>query len=256
MKGLVRLCDLSSHGETLLYWAAQYHPSAAARSWRAGAHATFDPMRGGTTEEAAKLIRRGRKLPRYLRPTSASGGQRPQENKGTWTAISTPPYFTALAIWPALGRWTGGGFFDGSARIILFEPEERMTPAVTVPIPARLHIQSAARLPGGGAHMQRSARGPDNELNATDRVRYPPDARARFDALEADLKAGGLETIEWVHTAGTDVLFAADGSVFRVPGGAGLAARDYVAAARKLIDCSEMRFELMRAPPEAMRWQL
>ena len=156
-----------------------------------------------------------------------------------------------------MGHWTGGGLFDGSARIILFEPEERMTPAVTVPVPARLHFQSAARLPGGGAHMQRSARGPDNGLNAADRVRYPPETRAAFDALEADLKAGGPMTIEWVLTAGTDVLFAAHGSVFRRAGGAGLAARDYVAAARKLIDCSEtvsFRASCGRSPA-ARRWQ-
>ncbi len=28
-----------------------------------------------------------------------------------WTAISKPPYFTALALWPNLGSWYGGGVF-------------------------------------------------------------------------------------------------------------------------------------------------
>ena len=30
---------------------------------------------------------------------------------GTWTAISRPPYFTALAVWPKGDTWGGGGLF-------------------------------------------------------------------------------------------------------------------------------------------------
>lgn len=31
---------------------------------------------------------------------------------GTWNAVSRPPYFTALAVWPNLGTWGGGGLFE------------------------------------------------------------------------------------------------------------------------------------------------
>lgn len=31
---------------------------------------------------------------------------------GTWTAISRPPYLTALALWPNSGTWGGGGLFE------------------------------------------------------------------------------------------------------------------------------------------------
>ena len=31
---------------------------------------------------------------------------------GTWTAISKPPYLTALALWPKGDAWGGGGMFD------------------------------------------------------------------------------------------------------------------------------------------------
>ena len=31
---------------------------------------------------------------------------------GTWTAISKPPFFTALALWPKGDAWGGGGMFD------------------------------------------------------------------------------------------------------------------------------------------------
>lgn len=81
-------------------------------------------------------------MPRYLRPPAPD--ITPRENTGTWTAISTVPYFTALAHWPAYGHWTGGGLFAGSNRIVLFEPQDRMVPVVNVPIPTRLLIQSAA----------------------------------------------------------------------------------------------------------------
>lgn len=31
---------------------------------------------------------------------------------GTWNAVSRPPYLTALAIWPNIGTWGGGGLFE------------------------------------------------------------------------------------------------------------------------------------------------
>lgn len=37
----------------------------------------------------------------------------------TFTAVSRPPYFTALALWPDGGTWGGGGFFEGNRRLIL-----------------------------------------------------------------------------------------------------------------------------------------
>ena len=253
MKGLVRLCDLSPNGRTLIYWAAQYHPGAADRRRHASASGTYNSMRAGTANEAAKLTRRGRKVPRYLRSAGATVTGRPHENMGTWTAISTVPYFTALALWPAFGHWTGGGAFVGDSHIVLFEPQSRMTPAVTVPIPTRVCIQSASTVVGLRARMKRSAHAPVFVFNTSARQR-PPDKQAFCDELEVAFKEGGLRTIEWAHAVDKDVLFAADGAIYRVPNGAAMAPQDYVAAARKLIDLSDMTFELMRAPPESMRW--
>lgn len=36
-----------------------------------------------------------------------------------WTAISRPPYFTALSLWTNLGSWYGGGVFTGGKRVML-----------------------------------------------------------------------------------------------------------------------------------------
>lgn len=38
---------------------------------------------------------------------------------GTWTAISRPPWFTALAVWEKGDCWGGGGLFDATARLRL-----------------------------------------------------------------------------------------------------------------------------------------
>ena len=37
----------------------------------------------------------------------------------SWTAISKPPYFTALALWPKGDGWGGGGLFETRRRIAL-----------------------------------------------------------------------------------------------------------------------------------------
>ena len=34
-----------------------------------------------------------------------------------WTAVSKPPYFTALALWPWRGSYFGGGFFESSTHL-------------------------------------------------------------------------------------------------------------------------------------------
>jgi hypothetical protein len=255
MKGLIRLCDLSPDGRTLIYWAAQYHPGAADRHRVVSAQGAYSSMRAGIAREATKLLRRGRKVPRYLRSTIATATGRPHENTGTWTAISTPPYFTALAIWPAFGHWTGGGVFVGDSHVVLFEPQSRMTPAVTVPIPTRVCIHSASTVVGIRARMERSAHAPAIVYNTSPR-RLSPDRQTFCDALEVALKDGGMRVIEWAHAINKDVLFAADGGIYRVPNGVAMAPKDYLSAACKLIDLSDMKFELMRAPPEAMRWQL
>jgi hypothetical protein len=43
----------------------------------------------------------------------------------TWTAISKPPFVTALALWPKGDAWGGGGLFDTARRIRLnHKPDE------------------------------------------------------------------------------------------------------------------------------------
>lgn len=42
-----------------------------------------------------------------------------RKGQRAFTAVSRPPYFTALAFWENTSPWTGGGFFDGGRRLVL-----------------------------------------------------------------------------------------------------------------------------------------
>ncbi|MBB4010433.1 hypothetical protein [Allorhizobium taibaishanense] len=44
---------------------------------------------------------------------------------GSWTAISKPPFFTALALWPKGNAWGGGGVFEGEDTLLLNHSFER-----------------------------------------------------------------------------------------------------------------------------------
>jgi hypothetical protein len=51
--------------------------------------------------------------PRYLH----------SESTETWTAISRPPYFTALALWPKGDAWNGGAVFQDNRTLLLNHPQ-------------------------------------------------------------------------------------------------------------------------------------
>lgn len=52
---------------------------------------------------------------------AAKHGRRPPDDEvgEAWTAVSRPPFFTALTLWPNLGSWYGGGVFDTSGHLLL-----------------------------------------------------------------------------------------------------------------------------------------
>jgi hypothetical protein len=67
---------------------------------------------------------------------------------GTWTAISRPPWFTALAVWPKHDSWGGGGLFVSDSHFLLEHDERllrgidqfRLMPDFT--LPRRFRVQS------------------------------------------------------------------------------------------------------------------
>ncbi len=57
----------------------------------------------------------------------------------TWTAISKPPYFTALALWPKGQSWDGGGLFKDDKTVLLNHEKEVAEPHPSHK-PGRLHV--------------------------------------------------------------------------------------------------------------------
>ena len=70
----------------------------------------------------------------------------------SWTAISRPPYVTALAFWPKGDTWGGGGLFDGALSFSLNQGHSQrdMTLADDTPLPAGFKLGAFGSHPGGG----------------------------------------------------------------------------------------------------------
>jgi len=68
----------------------------------------------------------------------------------TWTAVSRPPYFTALALWPKGDAWGGGGLFSTEERILLNHDSATMDLAEGFRLPESVYIQPFGPRSGAG----------------------------------------------------------------------------------------------------------
>lgn len=73
----------------------------------------------------------------------------------TWTAVSRPPFLTALAMWPKGDAWGGGGLFTNERTIGLNHRKEQMGLAEGFNLPKSMHVEPC------GAH---SGRGEDDPI--------------------------------------------------------------------------------------------
>ena len=65
-----------------------------------------------------------------------SGRARDRSYDDTWAAISRPPYFTALALWPVGDTWGGQTMFmdDGTFHVGTLKPHHRDHPPGRLPV--------------------------------------------------------------------------------------------------------------------------
>lgn len=66
----------------------------------------------------------------------------------SWTAVSRPPFFTALALWPKGDTWGGGGLFSSENEILLNHRSEEMQLAPDFELPRRIRVASFGPNPG------------------------------------------------------------------------------------------------------------
>lgn len=69
---------------------------------------------------------------------------------GTWTAVSRPPYWTALTLWPKGDAWGGGGLFKNERSIQLNHGAGEMTPAPDMRLPRKITVEPLGANPGWG----------------------------------------------------------------------------------------------------------
>lgn len=68
----------------------------------------------------------------------------------SWTAVSKPPFLTALALWPKGDCWGGGGLFDKERKLRLNHGAHEMTLAEGFAVPSRVRVEQIGSHAGGG----------------------------------------------------------------------------------------------------------
>ncbi len=68
----------------------------------------------------------------------------------SWTAISKPPYLTAIALWEGMGAWGGGGLFDDETHIQLNHSVTRMRLSDTFSLPESINVIPCGENSGSG----------------------------------------------------------------------------------------------------------
>jgi hypothetical protein len=69
---------------------------------------------------------------------------------GSWTAVSRPPFFTALGLWPKGNCWGGGGLFFSNDRLMLNHFNEEISLAPEFSLPSWLLVGSCGEWSGRG----------------------------------------------------------------------------------------------------------
>jgi hypothetical protein len=207
----------------------------------------------------------------------------------TWTAVSRPPYFTALALWPKGDTWGGGGRFITERLIGIDHGEGQLARAdgrrlgngyrvERLDSVKHLAVLDQTRKLGWECHQQGTydfnthaflppnlyrrpnPRNPGVLLEHWVRKHGPgrpgaEHAGARVLTSDAEVLRILVEPdfADWDSSG--DLLLGWDGKLFRVPmKRASVATRDVLADAREIADFSALTFEPTEPPELAREW--
>jgi len=206
----------------------------------------------------------------------------------SWSAVSQPPYLTALALWPKGDAWGGGGQFQSRGRIVLNHRETEMALADGFRLPKWLDVQPFGMHSGWGEddpvwssrlerdgwtqvsggtiamHLdppiiweKRHPLAPDRYtlqmtirgINERNGPWYLIDHRVCSDEGESH-PLGRSDWADWSQTG--DLLFARQGSLYRLGYADGVLSS--LSLAREIIDLAGHNFVNREAPNEATQW--
>lgn len=73
-----------------------------------------------------------------------------KEGYFSWTAVSKPPFLTALALWPKGDCWGGGGLFENETELQLNHRDGERQLAEGFNLPAKFRVKPLGKHSGGG----------------------------------------------------------------------------------------------------------
>lgn len=68
----------------------------------------------------------------------------------SWTAVSRPPYLTALALWPKGDCWGGGGRFQRRHDLLINHRDDKLTLGNGFRLPSRVRVERMGEWAGAG----------------------------------------------------------------------------------------------------------
>jgi hypothetical protein len=187
---------------------------------------------------------------------------------GTWTAVSRPPWLTALALWRNGEAWGGGGLFEDEDTIALNHRAAGPPDKGRVPHPIRVGLfpgaGSGEDWPIYGARLARDgwtlvqtgiyARPSpiDSGMRLEMRILQRGQRQGPWYRIDHALISGGGEAVladtDWADwDRNGDLLYARDGCLYRAP-------RGDLANMRQLIDLNGLAFEARPSPESARHW--
>lgn len=200
----------------------------------------------------------------------------------TWSAISRPPWLTALVLWPKVSTYGGAGLWESRDSIVLNHPYGDAKVDPSTPLPKKLRVREMGLRSGGGEdfpllHMRLTRDGwrlvskkspmeyarprpKDPSLEVRMRILGMNERNGAWYVIEHSvvrvdakgdeelvLELGRSEWADWDHRA--DLVFAREGVLHRMKGNA----LD-LANAKVIVDLRERAFEARIAPPAARKW--